>query len=472
MRKKKPSVILENVFVENYAAEGKSIARQDGKVIFMQGVVPGDVVDIRLTKNKKDWAEAVVIGIKKYAADRTAPFCSHFGICGGCQWQMLPYTKQLKYKEQQVLDQLQRIAKIPLPEILPILGCEETTEYRNKLEYTFATRPFIPSEIFEQMKLRGEMPESAGVGGFHAKGMFDKIVEIDICHLQSSPTNEIRKAVVHFCLIHNIPFYDIKNHEGWLRNMQIRMATTGEIMVNLIFGFEKKDWINGLMNFIKESFPSITTLLYTINKKRNDSIFDLEPEIFYGRGFIFEKLDDFIFKIGPKSFFQTNTKQAEKLYKLVKDFAGLIGDEIIYDLYCGTGSIGIFLSKMAKKIIGVEYIEEAVHDAVENARINSIDHATFFCGDVVDICNDAFFEKHGKPDVLITDPPRAGMHSKLSEKILEIAAPKIVYVSCNPATQARDLAILAEKYSVEKMQPVDMFPHTHHIENVVLLILK
>lgn len=472
MRKKKPSVILENVFVENYAAEGKSIARQDGKVIFMQGVVPGDVVDIRLTKNKKDWAEAVVIGIKKYAADRTAPFCSHFGICGGCQWQMLPYTKQLKYKEQQVLDQLQRIAKIPLPEILPILGCEETTEYRNKLEYTFATRPFIPSEIFEQMKLRGEMPESAGVGGFHAKGMFDKIVEIDICHLQSSPTNEIRKAVVHFCLIHNIPFYDIKNHEGWLRNMQIRMATTGEIMVNLIFGFEKKDWINGLMNFIKESFPSITTLLYTINKKRNDSIFDLEPEIFYGRGFIFEKLDDFIFKIGPKSFFQTNTKQAEKLYKLVKDFVGLIGDEIIYDLYCGTGSIGIFLSKMAKKIIGVEYIEEAVHDAVENARINSIDHATFFCGDVVDICNDAFFEKHGKPDVLITDPPRAGMHSKLSEKILEIAAPKIVYVSCNPGTQARDLAILAEKYSVEKMQPVDMFPHTHHIENVVLLILK
>ena len=472
MRKKKPSVILQNVLVENYAAEGKSIARHDGKVIFMQGAVPGDVVDIRLTKNKKDWAEGVVIDFKKYASDRIVPFCNHFGICGGCQWQMLPYKEQLKFKEQQVLDQLQRIAKIPLPEILPILGCEETIQYRNKLEYTFATRPFIPTEIFQQMKLRGEMPESAGVGGFHAKGMFDKIVEIDICHLQTPPTNEIRKAVVHFCLIHHIPFYDIKKHEGWLRNMQIRMATTGEIMVNLIVGFEKQDWINGLLDFIKESFPSITTLLYTINKKRNDSIFDLEPEIFSGRGFIYEKLEELIFKIGPKSFFQTNTKQAEKLYGLVKDFAGLKGDEIIYDLYCGTGSIGIFLSKMAKKIIGVEYIEEAVKDAVENARINKINHAAFFYGDVVDICNDAFFEKQGKPDLLITDPPRAGMHPKLVEKILDIAAPKIVYVSCNPATQARDLAMLAEKYAVEKMQPVDMFPHTHHIENVVSMILK
>lgn len=460
------------MLVENYAAEGKSLARNDGKVIFMQGAVPGDVVDIRLTKNKKDWAEGVVIEFKKYAAERTEPFCSHFGICGGCQWQMLPYKEQLKYKEQQVLDQLERIAKIPLPNILPILGCDETVHYRNKLEYTFATRPFIPPELFHEMKLRGEMPESTGVGGFHAKGMFDKIVEIDTCHLQSPPTNEIRKAVVHFCLMHKIPFYDIKKQEGWLRNMQIRITTTGEIMVNIIVGFEKKEWLDTLLNFIRDSFPSITTLLYTINEKRNDSIYDLEPKAFSGRGYIYEKLENFTFKIGPKSFFQTNTKQAEKLYGVVRDFAGLQGHEIIYDLYCGTGSIGLFLSKMAKKIIGVELIEEAVSDAVENAQLNEIGHATFIAGDVLEICNDEFFEKNGKPDVLITDPPRAGMHAKLVDKILEIAAPKIVYVSCNPATQARDLALLAEKYSVEKMQPVDMFPHTHHIENVVSMTLK
>ena len=437
----------------------------------MQGAVPGDVVDIRLTKNKKDWAEGVVTDFKKYAAERTKPFCSHFGICGGCQWQMLPYKEQLKYKEQQVLDQLQRIAKIPLPSILPILGCDETDQYRNKLEYTFATRPFIAPELFQGMKLRGEFPESAGVGGFHAKGMFDKIVEIDICHLQAAPTNEIRKAIVNFCLLHKIPFYDIKKQEGWLRNMQIRVATTGEVMVNIIVGFENKDWLDALLQFIQNSFPAITTLLYTINEKRNDSITGLEPIAFSGKGFIYEKLENFIFKIGPKSFFQTNTKQAEKLYGVVRDFAGLQGHEIIYDLYCGTGSIGLFLSKMAQKIIGVELIEEAVQDAVENARLNEIGHATFIRGDVLEICTDTFFEMYGKPDVLITDPPRAGMHAKLVEKILEIAAPKIVYVSCNPATQARDLALLSEKYSVEKMQPVDMFPHTHHIENVVSMTL-
>jgi len=437
----------------------------------MQGAVPGDVVDIRLTKNKKDWAEGVVTDFKKYAAERTEPFCSHFGICGGCQWQMLPYKEQLKYKEQQVLDQLQRIAKIPLPSILPILGCDETVQYRNKLEYTFATRPFIAPELFQGMKLRGEFPESAGVGGFHAKGMFDKIVEIDICHLQAAPTNEIRKAIVNFCLLHKIPFYDIKKQEGWLRNMQIRVATTGEVMVNIIVGFENKDWLDALLQFIQNSFPAITTLLYTINEKRNDSITGLEPIAFSGKGFIYEKLENFIFKIGPKSFFQTNTKQAEKLYGVVRDFAGLQGHEIIYDLYCGTGSIGLFLSKMAQKIIGVELIEEAVQDAVENARLNEIGHANFIQGDVLEICTDTFFEMYGKPDVLITDPPRAGMHAKLVEKILEIAAPKIVYVSCNPATQARDLALLSEKYRVEKMQPVDMFPHTHHIENVVSMTL-
>ncbi|MBS1730491.1 MAG: 23S rRNA (uracil(1939)-C(5))-methyltransferase RlmD [Bacteroidetes bacterium] len=460
------------MLVQNYAAEGKSIARREGKVFFIQGAVPGDVVDIQLTRNKKDWAEGEVIHFKKYAAERTEPFCQHFGICGGCQWQMLPYKEQLKYKEQQVADQLQRISKIPLPGINPILGCDEIIHYRNKLEYTFATRPFIPKEIFREMKMRGDSPESAGVGGFHAKGMFDKIVEIDVCHLQSPPTNEIRKAVVHFCLMHKIPFYDIKKQEGWLRNTQIRIAQTGESMVNIIVGFEHEDWVENLFTFLQQTFPQITTWLYTINEKRNDSIADLEPIIFSGRGYIFEKLEHYQYKIGPKSFFQTNTKQAEKLYRVVRDFSALKGHEIIYDLYCGTGSIGLFLSNKAKHIIGVELIREAVDDAIENARLNHIEHADFFQGDVLEVCDQTFFEKQGKPDVIITDPPRAGMHESLVKKLLEIAAPKIVYVSCNPATQARDLALLADQYEVEKIQPVDMFPHTHHIENVVSLTLK
>ena len=476
MRKYKKPVVLENVLVENYAAEGKSLARVDGKVIFIEGTVPGDIVDIQLTKSKKDWAEAYPLTFKTYAENRVTPFCKHFGVCGGCQWQMLPYDKQLIYKQQQVTDNLGRIGKVEMPPILPIIGANETVGYRNKLEYTYATRRFIPKEEFQQLraedKLTEEIEGTIGAAGFHAKGQFDKVVEIDVCHLQEEPTNLIRKAIVSFAKENKHTFYDIRNHEGWLRNVMIRIATTGEIMVNIVLGFEDKKTQKSLIDFLLQQFPTITTLLVTINRKFNDSIYDLTPVAQFGNGYIIEKLEDFQFKISPKSFFQTNTRQAEKLYQITREFAELDGNQTLYDLYCGTGSIGIFCSKDAKKIVGVELIEDAIKDAEENAALNNINHSFFTAGDVITICNDEFFATHGKPDVVITDPPRAGMHEKLVKKLLEIAAPLIVYVSCNPATQARDLALLDEKYVVTKIQPVDMFPQTTHIENVALLELK
>jgi len=473
--RKKPPVILENVLVEDYAAEGKSLAKVDGKVVFIENTVPGDVVDVFLFKNKKDWAEGWPMHFKELASQRIEPFCEHFGTCGGCQWQMLPYERQLFYKQKQVADNLKRIGKIPLPEIMPIIGCEETKQYRNKLEYTFATKRFIPDDEFRRLKAAGLDTESAmlqDVGGFHAKGVFDKVVEINTCHLQPEPTNFLRKEIASFVKELGLPFYDIKLHRGWLRNVQVRMASTGEIMVNVIIGYEKEKECKALLDHLLKTFPQITTLLYTINPKFNDSLNDLDPVIYFGKGFIIDKLEDFHFKISPKSFFQTNTKQAEKLYQVTREFAELNGTQTVYDLYCGTGSIGIFVSRQTKKVIGVEVIEDAIKDAKENALFNNIDHASFYCGDVIKICNDDFFAEHGKPDVIITDPPRAGMHEKLVGKLLDMAAPLIVYVSCNPATQARDLALLGEKYSVEKIQPVDMFPHTHHIENVVQLKLK
>lgn len=472
--KRKP-VILENVLVEDYAAEGKSLARINGKVVFIENTVPGDVVDICLFKNKKDWAEGWPMQFKAFSSKRVEPFCKHFGVCGGCQWQMLPYEQQLFYKQKQVADNLQRIGKVALPEIFPIMGCEQTTQYRNKLEYTFSTKKFIPDEEFKALKTAYADIDAAvmqDVAGFHAKGVFDKIVEIDVCHLQPEPTNLLRKEIARFGKENGFSFYDIKRHKGFLRNVIVRMATTGEIMVNVVFAYEDEAARKKLLDHLLQKFPSITTLLYTINSKLNDSLTSLEPIAYFGKGFIIEMLEDFRFKISPKSFFQTNTKQAEKLYRVTRDFAELNGTEIIYDLYCGTGSIGIFLSRQSKKIIGVEAVEDAVKDARENATLNNIEHASFFCGDVIEICNDEFFKANGGPDVVITDPPRAGMHEKLVQKLLEISSPVIVYVSCNPATQARDLALLDEKYSVEKIQPVDMFPHTHHIENIVQLKLR
>ena len=464
MRKRK-NIILENLKVENYAAEGKSIARRDGKVVFIESVVPGDLVDVRLFKNKKDWAEGYPVKIHEYSKDRVQPFCQHFGVCGGCQWQMLPYEKQLQYKQQQVEETLKRIGKIALPASLPIAGAEQTKYYRNKLEYTFGNRRYLLPHELSDVSISSE----ENVSGYHAKGVFDKVVKIEKCWLQPEPTNEIRLALTAFAQKNNYSFYDVKKHNGFLRTMQIRMCTTGEIMVNIVFANDDEKKIKLLLDHVLEKFPAITTLLYTINQKWNDSLNDLQPVTYHGKGYITEKLEEFQFKIGPTSFFQTNSRQGEKLYKITRDFAELSGEQIIYDLYCGTGSIGIFLSKLAKKIIGVESIDAAVQDARENARLNNIADAEFYTGDVIDICNDDFFEKHGKPDVIISDPPRAGMHEKLVKKILEIEAPLVVYVSCNPATQARDLNTLGEKYAVTKIQPVDMFPHTHHIENVVQL---
>jgi 23S rRNA (uracil-5-)-methyltransferase RumA len=662
--RKKQNIILENVLVEDYAAEGKSIARVDGKVVFIEKAVPGDVVDIRLTKNKKEWSEGYAVQFHSFSADRVIPFCSHFGVCGGCQWQMLPYEKQLYFKQRQVEEALKRIGKISLPEISPILGADETRYYRNKLEYTFSTKEFSPlppspsptpvrtgtgglpkgkgqapsnspnggephtaqhdedefyyeadpmlyktlkefvslnrknptnAESFLWEQLRGkklgkykfrrqhivggyiadfvclakkliievdglahqlpenlnsdeertfwletkgytvlrfnnaivlnnpekvlsviqhtldklayaerknysskaspvggglvgasfgeDLGEASGASGFHAKGFFDKVVEIEKCWLQDEPTNAIRNTIAAFARGNNYSFYDFKMHRGFLRNVQTRICTTGEVMVNIVFGpdtneDDQEEKRKRLFDHLLQKVPGITTLLYTINTKFNDSLHDLQPVNYHGKGYIIEKLssgiagEDFQFKVGPKSFFQTNSRQAAKLYAVAREFAELKGDETIYDLYCGTGSIGIFLSKKAKKIIGVDLMQVAIEDARENAALNNISHAEFFGGDVIKICNDDFFSVHGKPDVIISDPPRAGMHEKLVNKILDTAAPIVVYVSCNPATQARDLGLLDEKYRVMKVQPVDMFPHTHHIENVVQLKLK
>lgn len=465
---KRKNVVLENLLVTGYAAEGKCIAKFEGKVIFIENVVPGDIVTVRLTKNKKDWAEGQVIRIAGYSSERILPFCKHFGICGGCQWQMLPYEKQLEYKQDQVLQSLKRIGKLQLPEIRPILGSGHTTQYRNKLEYTFSNRRYLPREELKDPQIS----TLQNAAGFHARGIFDKVVDIETCHLQEEPTNAIRNEVKKWAIENSVSFYDIHRHEGFLRNVQVRICRTGEIMVNVVFGHVDESRQNDLLNHLKNRFPSITTLLCTINPKWNDSIYDLQSSVFSGAGYVIEKLESFSFKIGPKSFFQTNTVQAERLYQTVRLLAALSGSETVYDLYCGTGSIGIFLSGQAKKIIGIELIPEAINDARENALLNHVDHAAFFTGDVTVVCNDAFFETHGRPDLIVCDPPRAGMPDKLVIKLLEIAAEKIIYVSCNPATQARDLHMLSEKYQISAVQPVDMFPHTLHIENVTALFLK
>jgi 23S rRNA (uracil1939-C5)-methyltransferase len=487
VKKQKQRIILENVLVTDYAAEGKALAKLDGKVIFISGAVPGDVADIFITKNKKDWAEGRVQKIISYSKERVEPFCKHFGVCGGCKWQMLPYAKQLEYKQQEAAQNLKRIGKIPLPEILPIIGADDDKYYRNKLEFTFSNKRYLlPGEIappppeggiLSTPILESSFKESGPSGGggalgFHVPRLFDKIIDIEECYLMDGVNNSIRNTVRDFALQYNYSFYDVREHTGWLRNIVIRYCTTGQLMVNMIFNYEDETERKKLLDHLLQQVPSISTLLFTINPKWNDTIYDLTPQVYFGKGFVIEELEQFQFKISPKSFFQTNTKQAEKLYRVTRDFAALTGNEVVYDLYCGTGSIGIFVSKHAKKIIGVEVIEEAIADAKENAALNNIAHAQFFAGDVIKICNDDFFATHGRPDVIITDPPRAGMHDKLVTKLLEIAAPKIVYVSCNTATQARDIALLSEKYTVEKIQPVDMFPHTHHIECVVLLILK
>ncbi len=465
---KRKKIILENFTITDYAAEGKALGRFEGKVVFVEGAVPGDVADVLITKNKKDWADGKAIVIKKFSEERADPFCIHFTICGGCKWQMLPYEKQLEYKQQEAADAFKRIGKLTIS-MLPIIGSEKIIHYRNKLEFTFSKKKFLTPH---QLKELHDDAWPGGALGYHVPKLYDKIIDITECWLMDDVNNSIRNTLRDFSVKNNYSYYDIKEHKGWLRNIIIRNSTAGGLLVNIVFGYDDKKEREKICNHLLEKVPSITTLLYTINTKWNDTIYDVATNIVTGKGYIIEKLGNFNFKISPKSFFQTNTMQAEKLYNVVNDFAALNGNEIVYDLYCGTGSIGIFLSKHAKKIIGVDVIEDAIKDANENAAINNINHASFFCGDVIEICNDAFFYLHGKPDVIVVDPPRAGLHEKLINKIIEIAPEKIVYVSCNVATQARDLQLLHEKFSVKKLQPVDMFPHTHHIECIAELRLR
>lgn len=461
MRKKK-NKILNDVEFTTYGALGKVIARPEGKVLFAEGAIPGDVANVLVTKDKKDYAEGRILEIKKFSEDRIQPFCKHFGVCGGCKWQMLPYAKQLKYKGEEVASTFRKTGIHS--EVSPIIGCSMDRAYRNKLEFSFSNKEFLP---------RNEFLEANAVHknalGYHIPGLFDKVLDIQNCHLMHDINNEIRNAIRTFALEKQFEFYDIRNHTGWLRNLIIRYSTLKECMVNIVVAYEDRHAQNEIKDFLIQKVYGITTLLFTINPKLNSSIYDLEPEVCYGQGFIHEKLGNMKFKISPKSFFQTNTMQAEKLYEVTKDFSNLSGKETVYDLYCGTGSIGLFVAENAKKVIGVELIDDAVKDAKMNARINEVKNAEFFSGDVIRICNDDFFAKYGNPDVIIVDPPRAGLHEKLVTKLLEIAAPRIVYVSCNIATQARDLNLLAEKYTIRNLQPVDMFPQTHHIECVALM---
>ncbi len=445
-RKKKKSAPLQNITIESYAAEGKSIARlEDGKVLFVDNAIPGDVIDAVIIKDKKSWAQGRTTRLVQPSPQRIDAFCQHFGVCGGCKWQMLPYKQQLVYKQQQVTDQLTRIGHVELPEI------HRTFEEIGERDEKFTPEPAL---------------------GFHAPGLFDKVVEIRTCYLQDDPTNKLLTVLREYTTAKSMPYYDFKAHTGWLRNVIIRVASTGEVLINLIVHNEDKDEREALLQHILDNVPGITSLNYTINPKMNDTIHDLDVQCWYGKDHIEEKLEDFRFKISPKSFFQTNTYQAETLYSVARDFAGLTGTETLYDLYCGTGSIGIFCSAGARQVIGIELVEDAIKDAYINAEMNGLSHCKFYAGDVEKICTDAFFAEHGRPDVIITDPPRAGMTEKLVQQLLKMRAPKVVYVSCNPATQARDLQLLDAAYRITRLQPVDMFPHTHHIENVALLELR
>jgi len=470
LSRKKKNTTLSNVTMETYAAEGKSIAHlAEGKVLFVEQSVPGDVVDVTIIKDKKSWAEGKLTRLVEPSALRTQPFCKHFGICGGCKWQMLPYTLQLQYKQQQVSDQLSRIGHIALPDIQPIIGSVAETNYRNKLEFTFSAKRYL---TFEEISNRGDTLTQEPALGFHAPGLFDKVVAIEKCYLQPDPSNKILNFLKNYTAERNFPYYDYRQQQGWLRNVIIRVARTGEVLVNLVVQHERKTEREALLDALLLAVPEITSLNYTINPKVNDTIHDQDVICYFGKPYIEEKLEQYRFKISPKSFFQTNTPQAEQLYRVTREFAGLTGTETVYDLYCGTGSIGIFCSNKAAKVIGIELVDDAITDAKANAEMNGITNCHFFTGDTAAICTDDFFAAHGRPDVIITDPPRAGMHDKLVKQLLKIRAPKIVYVSCNPATQARDLQLLDEAYAVTGLQPVDMFPHTHHIENVALLELK
>ena len=467
-RKKKALPLLEKITITDVAAEGKALAKVNDLVVFVPYVVPGDVVDLQVKRKKNKYAEAVAVKFHEYSPKRAVPFCQHYGVCGGCKWQCLSYEDQIKYKQKQVTDNLTRIGKVELPEISPILGSEKTEFYRNKLEFTFSDKRWLTEE---EVKAEVKYDQMNAVG-FHIPGAFDKVLAIEKCWLQDDISNQIRNTIRDYAYGHGLAFYNIRNHEGLLRNLMIRTSSTGELMVLLqvrVSADKDLDETKKLLAHVADKFPQITSLLYVVNNKCNDTINDLDVEVFKGNDHIFEEMEGLRFKVGPKSFYQTNSEQAYNLYKVARDFAGLTGDELVYDLYTGTGTIANFVSRKAKKVIGIEYVPEAIEDAKVNSDINNITNTLFYAGDMKDMLTQDFINEHGRPDVIITDPPRAGMHNDVIDVILFAEPKRIVYVSCNPATQARDLQLLDAKYKVMAVQPVDMFPHTHHVENVVLL---
>lgn len=467
-RKKKELPLLEKITITDVAAEGKALAKVNDMVVFVPYVVPGDVVDLQLKRKKNSYAEAVAVKFHEYSPKRVQPFCQHYGVCGGCKWQCLSYEEQIKYKQKQITDNLTRIGKIELPEISLILGSKKTQFYRNKLEFTFSNKRWLTEEEVKQNVKYDQM----NAVGFHIPGAFDKVLAIEKCWLQDDINNQIRNTIRDYAYEHNYTFFNLREQTGMLRNIMIRTSTTGELMLLLqckIVEESEMDLIKQLLQYIADKFPQITSLLYVVNNKCNDTIGDLDVKVFKGNDHIFEEMEGLKFKIGPKSFYQTNSEQAYELYKIARNFAGLTGNELVYDLYTGTGTIANFVSGQAKKVIGIEYVPEAIEDAKVNSQINGINNTLFYAGDMKDILTQDFINEHGRPDVIITDPPRAGMHNDVIDVIMFAEPKRIVYVSCNPATQARDLSLLDNKYRVTAVQPVDMFPHTHHVENVVLL---
>jgi 23S rRNA (uracil1939-C5)-methyltransferase len=445
-----------------------ALAKVDDLVVFVPYVVPGDVVDLQVKRKKHHYAEAVAVRFHEYSEKRAVPFCQHYGVCGGCKWQCLQYEEQIRYKQKQVYDNLSRIGKVALPEFSPILGSEKTQFYRNKLEFTFSNKRWLTEEEVR----RGDKYDQMNAVGFHIPGAFDKVLPIEKCWLQDDVSNQIRNAIRDYAYEHGISFFDLRSQEGLLRNLMIRTSSTGELMVLLQCCLKNEDdrpHMMEVLQYVGDKFPQITSLLYVINNKCNDTIGDLQVEVFRGNDHIFEEMEGLRFKVGPKSFYQTNSEQAYVLYKVAREFAGLTGQELVYDLYTGTGTIANFVSRQARQVIGIEYVPEAIEDAKVNSQINGIENTLFYAGDMKDILTEEFIRRHGRPDVIITDPPRAGMHTDVINTILFAQPKRIVYVSCNPATQARDLQLLDAKYRVAKVQPVDMFPHTHHVENVVLL---
>lgn len=467
-RKRKELPVVENVEITGVAAEGKSIARVDDMVVFIPYGAPGDVVNIKLDKKKRSYAEAHIVDMVKPSPDRVTPACEHFGVCGGCKWQHIPYESQLRYKRDQVVDALTRIAKVEIPEVNPTLGSKETFCYRNKLEYTFSCKCWI---TFEDLRSGREIADRNALG-FHIPGAFDKVLDIKKCWLQDDLSNRIRLFVRQYALAKGYEFYDIKAQQGLMRTLMVRIASTGEVMLIVVFARPEQEKIDDLMGAIAAEFPEITSLLYVVNQKVNDTIADQEVITYRGRDYINEEMEGLQFRIGPKSFYQTNSLQAYELYKVARRMACLKPDDLVYDLYTGTGTIANFVARQVKKVVGIEYVPEAIDDAKLNSEVNGIDNTIFFAGDMKEVLTDGFIEEHGRPDVMIIDPPRAGMHEDVVNVILNARPERIVYVSCNPATQARDLALMDSLYRVEEVQPVDMFPHTHHVENVVRMVRR